>query len=88
MRNDEFENNSNMVRRRPSKRQRKKEMMKHLLPPLIAIVLIIIVITVALFSGMLDSLKYSSKKIYSPGSFDIICTGKCQLICCTIPLLF
>ena len=62
MRNDDFENNGNMVRRRPSKRQRKKEMMRHLLPPLIAIALIIIVITVALFSGMLDSLKYSSKK--------------------------
>ena len=51
-----------MVRRRPSKRQRRKEMMRHLLPPLIAIILIIIVLTVALFSGMLDSLKYSSKK--------------------------
>ena len=62
MRNGDFENNGNMVRRRPGKRQRRREMMRHLLPPLIAIVLIIIVVSVALFSGMLDSLKYSSKK--------------------------
>ena len=54
--------NSTMRRQRMSKRQRKREMMRHLLPPLIAIVLIIIVITVAFFSGMLDNLKYSSKK--------------------------
>ncbi len=61
MKYDDFGNN-NMKRRRPSKRQRRREMMRHLLPPLIAIVLIIIVLTVALFSGMLDNLKYSSKK--------------------------
>lgn len=53
---------STMKRQKMSKRQRKREMMRHLLPPLIAIVLIIVVLTVAFFSGALDSLKYSSKK--------------------------
>lgn len=54
--------NSTMKRRKVTKAQKKKELLHTLLPPLIAIVLIIIVAAVALGSGMLDSLKYSSEK--------------------------
>ena len=54
--------NSTMKRRKVSKKQKKKELLHALLPTLIAIALIIIVAAVALGSGMLDSLKYSSKK--------------------------
>ena len=54
--------NSTMRRRKVSKQEKKKELIRTLLPPLIAIVLITIVVVVALGSGMLDSLKYSSEK--------------------------
>lgn len=54
--------NSTMKRRTVSKKQKKKELLHALLPPIIAIFLILIVVAVALGSGMLDSLKYSSQK--------------------------
>lgn len=54
--------NSTMKRRRVTKEQKRKELLHAILPPIIAIVLIVIVAAVALFSGALDSLKYSSEK--------------------------
>ena len=54
--------NSTMRRRTVSKQEKKKELLHALLPPIIAIFLILIVVAVALGSGMLDSLKYSSQK--------------------------
>ncbi|MCR5507165.1 MAG: SH3 domain-containing protein [Lachnospiraceae bacterium] len=51
-----------MRRRRVSKKQKRREVLHVILPPLIAIILIVIVAAVALTSGALDSLKYSSKK--------------------------
>ncbi len=51
-----------MKRRKMSRKQKKKEALGVILPPLIAIVLIVVVAIVALTTGMLDSLKYSSKK--------------------------
>lgn len=53
---------STMKKRNMSKSQKKKEVLHAVLPPIIAIVLIVIVVTVALFSGALDSFKYSSEK--------------------------
>ena len=47
--------------RKMSKKQKKKELLHAILPPIIAIILIAIVAAVALTTGALDSLKYSSK---------------------------
>ncbi|MBR4719245.1 MAG: chitinase [Lachnospiraceae bacterium] len=54
--------NSTMKRRKITKAEKKKEVLHAILPPIIAIVLIIIVVVAAIFSGALDSLKYSSEK--------------------------
>ncbi len=54
--------NSTMRRRTVTKKQKRQEALHAILPPIIALILIAVVAAVALKTGALDSLTYSSKK--------------------------